>query len=93
MPRFYIHFRTGDQIATDDVGIELPSLEEARDTALASAREIVADNVKSNTKNPLRAVIVAGESGQDLLTISVKDVLPEPLQDEDDRERRQSHRR
>jgi len=22
MPRFYIHFRTGDQIARDDVGIE-----------------------------------------------------------------------
>ena len=64
MPTFYIHFRTGDQIARDDVGIELPSLEEARDTALLSAREIVADNVKSNTKNPLRAVIIAGESGR-----------------------------
>jgi hypothetical protein len=82
MPTFYIHFRTGDQIARDDLGIELPSLEEARDTALLSAREIVADNIKSNTENPLRAVIIAGESGQDLLTISVKDVLPQPFQDE-----------
>jgi hypothetical protein len=81
MPRFYIHFRTGDQIAKDDEGIELPSLEPS-DTALLSAREIVADNVKSNTKNPLRAVIIAGESGQDLLTISAKDVLPEPFQDD-----------
>ena len=82
MPTFYIHFRTGDQIARDDLGIELPSLEEARDAAVLSAREILADNVKSNTKNPLRAVIIAGESGQDLLEIPVRDVLPEPFQDE-----------
>jgi hypothetical protein len=83
MPRFYIHFRTGDQIARDDVGVELSSLEEARQTALLSAaREIVADNVKSNAKNPLQAVIIAGENGQDLLTVSVKDVLPEPIRDE-----------
>ena len=70
MPRFYIHFRVSDQIAKDDVGIELPSLEEARETALLSAREIVADDVKTNSKNPLQAVIIEGESGQDLLTIS-----------------------
>jgi hypothetical protein len=69
MPRFYIHFRVSDQIAKDDVGIELPSLEEARETALLSAREIVADDVKTNSKNPLQAVIIEGESGQDLLTI------------------------
>ena len=92
MPRFYIHFRVSDQIAKDDVGIELPSLEEARETALLSAREIVADDVKTNSKNPLQAVIIEGESGQDLLTISVKDVLPEPFQDER-REPRQNHTR
>ena len=92
MPRFCIHFRVSDQIAKDDVGIELPSLEEARETALLSAREIVADDVKTNSKNPLQAVIIEGESGQDLLTIFVKDVLPEPFQDEH-REPRQNHTR
>jgi hypothetical protein len=39
MPRFYINFRNGDEIAKDDIGIELPSLEEARVVALISARE------------------------------------------------------
>ena len=39
----------------------------------------VAGNVRSNTDNPLLAVIITGESGQDLLTISAKDILPEPL--------------
>ena len=79
LPRFYINFRNGDQIANDDIGIELPSLEEARVVALISVREIVADNIKGNAKNPLEAVIITGESGQDLMTIPARDVLPESL--------------
>jgi hypothetical protein len=81
MPRFYINFLNGGQIAKDDIGQDLPGLEDAKAAALASAREIVADNVKGNAKNPLRAVIITGENGQDLMTISVKDVLPEPLKE------------
>jgi hypothetical protein len=79
MPRFHINFQNGDQIAQDDEGVDLPNLEDARRAALISAREIIADNVRSNTDNPLLAVIITGESGQDLLTISAKDILPEPL--------------
>ena len=79
MPRFYINFRNGDQIAKDDIGIELPSLEDARAVALISAREIVADNIKGNAKNPLEAVIITGESGEELMTIPARDVLPDSL--------------
>ena len=79
MSRFYINFQNGDRISKDDEGIELPSLEEARKAAMISAREILADNIKGNARNPLRAVIITGESGQDLLTIPAKDILPEPL--------------
>jgi hypothetical protein len=79
MPRFHINFQNGHQIAEDDEGVDLPNLEEARKAALISAREIIADNVKSDTNNPLLAVIITGESGQKLLTISAKDILPEPL--------------
>ena len=79
MPRFYINFQNGDRISKDDEGIELPSLVEARKAASISAREILADNIKGNAKNPLRAVIITGENGQDLMTILAKDVLPEPL--------------
>ena len=78
-PRFYINFRNGDQIAKDDIGIELPSLEEARVVALISAREILADNIKGNARNPLEAVIITGENGQDLMTIPATDVLPGSL--------------
>ena len=82
MPRFYIHFRTGDQIARDDVGIELPGLEEAIETTLLSAREIIADEIKGNAKTHLRAIIIAGESGQDLLTIPARDVFRSALKSE-----------
>jgi hypothetical protein len=41
--------------------------------------EIVADNVKAGAESPLFAIIISNESGQDLLTIPAKDVLPEPL--------------
>jgi uncharacterized protein DUF6894 len=79
MPRFYINFRSGDHDAKDDEGIELPGLEEARAVALTSAREIIADNIKANAKNPLLGVIITGESGEELMMISAKDVLPEPF--------------
>ena len=79
MPRYYINFQNDDQFAKDDEGIELPSLEAAWKAALISAREIIADNIKSDGKNPLRAVIITGDNGQDLLTIPVRDILPEPL--------------
>ena len=79
MARFYINFRNGDEIAKDDEGQDLPGLEEARAAALVSAREILADNVKGGAKNPLQAVIITDESGREIMTITAKEVLPDPL--------------
>jgi len=79
MPLFFINFRRDDQISKDDVGIDLPSLKEAGEAALVSAREILADTVKSGAKDPIQAVMITDESGQELMTIPAKDVLPEPL--------------
>jgi hypothetical protein len=79
MPRYYINFQSCDQLAKDDEGIELPSLEAAWKAALISAREIIADEIKADAKNPLRAVIITGDNDQNLLTIPARDILPEPL--------------
>jgi len=79
MPRFYVNFRSGGSTASDDQGIECATLEDARKMALASARELLADNIKSGSKTPVEAVIIMSESGQELVTILAKDVLPEPL--------------
>jgi hypothetical protein len=81
MPRFYINFQNGGQVMRDDVGKDLPGLEEAKAIAIASAREIVADNVKSASDRPLEAVIITDEGGRELVTIPAKDVLPEPMKD------------
>ena len=51
MPRFYINFRNGDEIAQDREGTELPSLEAAKELAMNSARELLADSVKTGS-NP-----------------------------------------
>jgi hypothetical protein len=76
MPKFFINYQSGDLIAKDDEGQDYPGLEEARSAALASAREILADNIRSATGNVLDAVIITNESGVELMMISAKDVLP-----------------
>jgi hypothetical protein len=79
MPRYYINFQNGDQFAKDDEGVELPSLEAAWKAALVSARELMADDIKSEAENPLLAVVITGENGQELLTIPAKDILPDAM--------------
>jgi hypothetical protein len=76
MPRFFINYQSGDLIAKDDEGQDYPGLDEARSAALASAREILADNIRSATHNALDAVIITNESGVELMMISAKDILP-----------------
>jgi hypothetical protein len=46
MPRFYFHVCNGTGFTEDEEGQELPGLEAARATAIASARDIMASDVK-----------------------------------------------
>jgi len=79
MPKFFFNFRNGEMIAKDDLGVDLPSLEVARQAALDSVREMVAEDVKTNSSNPVEVVIVTDEVGRELLMICARDVLPEAL--------------
>jgi hypothetical protein len=79
MPKFFFNFRNGNTIAKDELGVDFPSLEDARQAALGSAREMVAESIRTNSSRPVEAVIVTDEGGRELLTISARDVLPEPL--------------
>jgi len=76
VPRFFIDFQSRDQIAKDDVGQDFPGLEEARTAALISGREIPADKIKSDARDPLVAITITNESGQELMTIPSADLLP-----------------
>jgi hypothetical protein len=82
MPRFYFNYRNRDRItqelitAKDDEGLELSGLDAARANATASAREMVADNVRSDSGHPMETLFVTDEGGRELLSISAQDVLP-----------------
>jgi hypothetical protein len=79
MSKFYINFRNGDQIARDPEGAELPDLDAAKEAAMNSVRELLADNLKAASKAGIDAVIITDESGQELATIVAKDILNEPF--------------
>ena len=80
MAKFYFDFqkKTGP-VAADDEGEDLPGLEEARAAAMASAREVLSSDVKFASKDPLIAVIIKDDTGQEIERILAKDVLPAPL--------------
>jgi hypothetical protein len=79
MPRFFFNFHAGNAIAQDDEGTEAPNLEAARTMAIASAREVLADNIKSASARPMEAITITDETGKELMTVLAKDVLPEQL--------------
>jgi hypothetical protein len=79
MARFHIHFRQGDKINEDLVGVDFPSLADAFEAALLSLRELLAENIHSASKTPVEAAIITDERGKELMAIPVKDILPERL--------------
>jgi hypothetical protein len=55
MAKFYIHFRYRDKIDKDYEGIDLPTLAEAREAALLSLRELLAENIHADSKTPVES--------------------------------------
>jgi hypothetical protein len=80
MPRFFIHSRrSSGELARDLEGQDLPGLEAAREAATATARELLADEIKHPRAKSLEAVVVTNEDGKELTTIRAKEILPEHL--------------
>jgi hypothetical protein len=78
MPRFYFHMRMGDHVEADTDGTELANLAEAKQEALQSAREILANAIMAS-QNTINEFLIADESGQELATVCVKDALPKDV--------------
>jgi hypothetical protein len=72
MSRFFIHVRCGDTLTEDPEGYDLPNVEAARDEALAAAREILADGLKSEGVR-CEQLEIHNDAGQLLTTVSVRD--------------------
>jgi hypothetical protein len=79
MPRYFISFLRAGQISNDDEGEDFPDLEAAHATAMDSAREILANDIKAGSSVALEAVFITNGDGQQLASIRATDVLPEPL--------------
>jgi hypothetical protein len=79
MQHFYFHFRVGDRLIADEEGEDLPSLLVAQREAMRTARELLAEAIKSGRPEIPDVVVIADETGRELCTIPLAMVLPEPL--------------
>lgn len=78
MPVFYFHVRSEGSVLQDDEGIDLPDRDAAGTEAAASARDIVAERVKSGKPFGLDDVFeITDESGQLVLTVPFREAVPE----------------
>jgi hypothetical protein len=77
MPRFHFNARSGGVVVPDAEGEVLPSLEAARSKALDDARDVVIHAVKFRQPAP-DCIQVTDDSGHELLTVSLEEVLKNP---------------
>jgi hypothetical protein len=63
MTRFYFHIREDGLLQKDNIGVELPSVEHAREEAMASARDFLADRIRHGDELDDRQFEVWDEKG------------------------------
>jgi hypothetical protein len=80
MGRFYFHIRRFDeQVILDQEGSDLPDGDAARQEALLSARQILAEAIKSGKEDTPEAFVIADSDGRELQTVPFNSVLPKSL--------------
>jgi hypothetical protein len=79
MGRFYFHIRSGEQVIVDQEGMDLPDVNAARLEALAAARHILADAIRSGKGDTPEAFVIADGNGSELETVPLAMVLPKLL--------------
>jgi hypothetical protein len=80
MRRFYFHLKTaGGKLVSDDEGLELPDLNEAKREALQGARDLLVEAIKFGEPKVPEAFVIADETGRTLHVLPLTEVLPEPL--------------
>jgi Domain of unknown function (DUF6894) len=79
MGRFYFHLRAGDELISDDEGLDLPNLSAARREALLCARELLAEAIRSGKHTVPDVLVIADEEGRALDTVPFGAVLPDQL--------------
>ncbi len=75
MPRFYLHLCDGGGFVEDEEGVELPDETAARTAALASARDIMMDEVRSGTLDLTSSIKVENEQRVLLFTLAFAEAV------------------
>jgi hypothetical protein len=81
MGRFYFHLRMGEKVITDQEGSDCFDIAAARLEALAAARHILADAIRSGRDDTPEAFVIADSEGRELATVPLAVVLPRRLKD------------
>lgn len=79
MTRYFFHLVDGDNVICDPEGSELPDISVAREHALLSAREMLAEAIKSGMQLVPKFVVAVSEGGNEVAVIDVRAVVPASL--------------
>jgi hypothetical protein len=75
MPRYHLNFRKADQFVLDQNGEELPDLKAARKEALLSAKDILAEMIRSGERVADARIEISDDRNQVLEVVSVRDLF------------------
>lgn len=71
--RYYLNIRNGDMLIADLEGADYPSLDEARQEAVRSARELLSEMVRRGEVVNGRSIEICDEEGRILETIRLRE--------------------
>jgi hypothetical protein len=78
MPRFHFHAHRGSQVIADLEGESLPDIDAAHNEALALAREMLVESLKSKD-DPPDHIAVTDNDGVVVLTVPLSDLMPKAM--------------
>jgi hypothetical protein len=77
MPHFYFHIQGCHGLVKDDEGMDLADMAEAKSEAIASARNILADTIRSGEEfDYTKAFVITDEQDNHLMSVPLTEGLP-----------------
>jgi hypothetical protein len=77
MPSYYLHLKTATGLLRDEHGFAADSTDEAKQEAVAAAREVLAESVRRGADTGVEALILVDEMASLLSVTAIGDVLPD----------------
>jgi hypothetical protein len=77
MPRYFFNIVDDDRTIVDSQGVELADLDEVRQEAVTSARELMSESVLRGQTPNGRRFVVTDEAGMVIAEIPFKDAMEE----------------